>query len=126
MWRDAADRPGPAGGPGRAVSARASLGIMTLESPAESAGEGARAPDAESAAWVRALSAGGAGRDDAAARLHAALLRVARAELARRGGQLRISGPELDDLAHQATAPRADGHRRLGPAAGPARPGPRP
>jgi RNA polymerase sigma-70 factor (ECF subfamily) len=32
------------------------------------------------------------------------LLRVARAELARRGGQLRISGPELDDLAHQATA----------------------
>ena len=36
------------------------------------------------------------------ARLHEALLRVARAEFARRGGQLRISGPELDDLAHQA------------------------
>ena len=77
---------------------------MTVESPAERAGEGARAPDAESAEWVRALSASGAGRDDAAARLHAALLRVARTELARRSGQLRISGPELDDLAHQATA----------------------
>jgi RNA polymerase sigma-70 factor, ECF subfamily len=38
------------------------------------------------------------------AALHQALLRVARAEFARRGGQLRISGPELDDLAHQATA----------------------
>jgi RNA polymerase sigma-70 factor (ECF subfamily) len=38
------------------------------------------------------------------ARLHEALLRVARAELARRSGQLRISGPELDDLAYQATA----------------------
>ncbi len=77
---------------------------MTVESSAERAGEGARALDAESVAWVRALSACGAGRDDAAARLHATLLRVARAELARRGGQLRISGPELDDLARQATA----------------------
>jgi RNA polymerase sigma-70 factor (ECF subfamily) len=38
------------------------------------------------------------------ARLHEALLRVARAELARRSGQLRIFGPELDDLAYQATA----------------------
>jgi hypothetical protein len=38
------------------------------------------------------------------ARLHEALLRVARAELARRAGQLRISGPELDDLAFQAAA----------------------
>jgi RNA polymerase sigma-70 factor, ECF subfamily len=34
----------------------------------------------------------------------ALLLRVARAEVRRRGGQLRISGPELDDLAHQAAA----------------------
>ncbi len=61
-------------------------------------------PDPESAEWVRGLSACGTGRDHAAARLHEALLRVARAELARRGGRLRISGPELDDLAHQAAA----------------------
>jgi RNA polymerase sigma-70 factor, ECF subfamily len=77
---------------------------MTVESSAERAGEGARAPDQESAQWVRALSACGAEQDGAVARLHEALLRVARAELARRGGQLRISGPELDDLAHQAAA----------------------
>ena len=32
------------------------------------------------------------------------LLRAARAETRRRSGQLRISGPELDDLAHQAAA----------------------
>jgi RNA polymerase sigma-70 factor (ECF subfamily) len=32
------------------------------------------------------------------------LLRVARAETRRRNGQLQISGPELDDLAHQAAA----------------------
>jgi RNA polymerase sigma-70 factor (ECF subfamily) len=32
------------------------------------------------------------------------LLRIPRAELQRRGGQLQITGPELDDLAHQAAA----------------------
>ena len=52
--------------------------------------------------WVRALSADRAERDRATARLHEMLLRVARAEVRRRSGQLRISGPELDDLAHQA------------------------
>jgi len=53
--------------------------------------------------WVRALSAAGVERERATARLHEMLLRVARAETRRRSGQLRISGPELDDLAHQAT-----------------------
>jgi RNA polymerase sigma-70 factor (ECF subfamily) len=32
------------------------------------------------------------------------LLRIARSELHRRGDQLQIAGPELDDLAYQATA----------------------
>jgi RNA polymerase sigma-70 factor, ECF subfamily len=54
--------------------------------------------------WVRALSAAGGERERATARLHEMLLRVARAEVRRRGGRLRISGPELDDLAHQAAA----------------------
>ncbi len=54
--------------------------------------------------WVRALSGGRVEREDATARLYEMLLRVARAEARRRGGQLRISGPELDDLAHQAAA----------------------
>jgi RNA polymerase sigma-70 factor (ECF subfamily) len=52
--------------------------------------------------WVRALGGGGAERERATARLHEILLRVARAEAGRRSGQLRISGPEVDDLAHQA------------------------
>ena len=61
-------------------------------------------PDAETDEWVRALSTDGAEREQAAARLHELLLRVARAETRRRGGRLRVSGPELDDLAHQAAA----------------------
>jgi RNA polymerase sigma-70 factor (ECF subfamily) len=59
---------------------------------------------ADQADWVRALSADGAERERAAARLHEMLLRVARAEVRRRGSLLRVSGPELDDLAHQAAA----------------------
>jgi RNA polymerase sigma-70 factor, ECF subfamily len=54
--------------------------------------------------WVAALGGDGAERDDAETRLHGALLRVARSELSRRHGQLNVSGPELDDLAHQAAA----------------------
>jgi RNA polymerase sigma-70 factor (ECF subfamily) len=60
------------------------------------------AADAESAAWLRDLS--GARPASAQQRLHALLLRIARGEVYRRSGQLRISGPELDDLAHQAAA----------------------
>jgi RNA polymerase sigma-70 factor (ECF subfamily) len=54
--------------------------------------------------WVAALQNPGTGRDEAVARLHEVLLRVARAELRRRHGQLNVAGPELDDLAHQAAA----------------------
>jgi RNA polymerase sigma-70 factor (ECF subfamily) len=60
--------------------------------------------DGESAEWLSTLGATGIQREQALARLHELLLRVARAELRRRGGQLRIAGPELDDLAHQAAA----------------------
>ena len=72
-------------------------------SPARLAGRWS-AQDQIPADWVGALTAGGAGREQAAARLHQMLLRVARSEARRRSGQLRISGPELDDLAHQAAA----------------------
>src|SRR6266487_1274017 len=60
--------------------------------------------DAESAGWVRALAGGGPSREAAVARLHGVLLRIARGEVRRRGPRLRISGPELDDLAYQAAA----------------------
>src|SRR4051812_37316886 len=61
--------------------------------------------DIDSQAWVDALSrAGGRERHAAEARLHEMLLRIARAEVRRRSPSLGISGPESDDLAHQAAA----------------------
>ncbi len=61
-------------------------------------------PDAESRRWVRALSSGGAERDDAVRRLHALLLRAARFEIARRRRATADAGPgnAVDDLAEQA------------------------
>ncbi|HEY2173457.1 MAG TPA: sigma-70 family RNA polymerase sigma factor [Mycobacteriales bacterium] len=54
--------------------------------------------------WLDTLAAGGRPREQAVERLHALLLRVARAELGRRSNQHALTGPELDDLAHQAAA----------------------
>jgi RNA polymerase sigma-70 factor (ECF subfamily) len=62
-----------------------------------------RVLDPESAAWVAALGApSDRTREEAYDRLHAVLLRIAGSELRRRGPDPRITGPELDDLAHQA------------------------
>jgi RNA polymerase sigma-70 factor, ECF subfamily len=59
--------------------------------------------DRESAQWVEQLQPGHPRRDQTVASLRAVLLRVAFHELSRRRGQLRsITGPEFDDLAHQA------------------------
>ena len=58
--------------------------------------------DPESAEWVRSLGATGSRREVALTRLHQMLVRIALAEARRRGPGLRIVGPELDDLAHQA------------------------
>jgi len=60
--------------------------------------------DPESAEWVRALAGAGPLREAALARLHGMLVRIARGEVRRRGPRLRLSGPELDDLAYQAAA----------------------
>jgi len=60
--------------------------------------------DDVSARWLADLGATGAVRDAGRRRLHALLLRAARGELSRRSGRLRVSGVELDDLAHQAAA----------------------
>ena len=73
-----------------------------LTIPEWTAGE--RSFDPESAAWVQGLVASGPAHDETVVRLHELLLRVARSEVRRRQGQLRIAGPELDDLAHQAAA----------------------
>ena len=58
--------------------------------------------DPESRAWVDNLTSHGEARDDAIRRLHALMLRLARAEAARRSGWHGIRGAELDDLADQA------------------------
>jgi RNA polymerase sigma-70 factor, ECF subfamily len=60
--------------------------------------------DEGSARWVADLRSEGAARDAAHARLHVLMLRAARAEIGRRSGRIRLTGVELDDLAHQAAA----------------------
>ena len=60
--------------------------------------------DAESAEWVRSLTGADRRREAALGRLHELLVRIAQREAARRAPRLRITGPELDDLAYQAAA----------------------
>jgi RNA polymerase sigma-70 factor (ECF subfamily) len=60
--------------------------------------------DPESAEWLRALAEAGSAREAALARLHGMLVRIAEGEVRRRGPRLRVSGPELEDLAYQAAA----------------------
>jgi RNA polymerase sigma-70 factor (ECF subfamily) len=60
--------------------------------------------DPESAKWLRALAGAGPQQEAALERLHGMLVRVARAEVARRGPRLPVAGPEPEDLAYQAAA----------------------
>lgn len=60
--------------------------------------------DDESAQWLADLTTTEAVGQTGQRRLHDLLLRAARGEVSRRSGPLRVSGAELDDLAHQAAA----------------------
>jgi RNA polymerase sigma-70 factor (ECF subfamily) len=60
--------------------------------------------DPESAWWLGVLAETGPRREAALARLHELLVRIARAEVRRRGPRVRITGPDLEDLACQAAA----------------------
>jgi hypothetical protein len=60
--------------------------------------------DDESESWLRDLSASGARRAIGQRRLHELLLRVAQHELNRRAPRTLVTGPEADDLTHQAAA----------------------
>lgn len=60
--------------------------------------------DPDSERWVTALESDGPAFEDACTRLHGILLRIARSEISRRRGSHQVTGPELDDLAHQAAA----------------------
>jgi RNA polymerase sigma-70 factor (ECF subfamily) len=81
------------------------LGTMATVKPvADQLPAAADRLDAESAEWLGALAGGGRRQEEALSRLHEMLLRIAQRECHRRGPRLRITGPELDDLAYQAAA----------------------
>jgi RNA polymerase sigma-70 factor, ECF subfamily len=59
--------------------------------------------DDESASWLRRLSSASAAERQAAEReLHGRLIRIALSEVRRRSAGTPVTGPELDDVAHQA------------------------
>ena len=78
--------------------------VVPVDSGAGQAAVSAAGLDPDSAEWVRALAAAGSQREAVLARLHEMLLRIARAEVQRRGPRIGLAGPELDDLAYQAAA----------------------
>jgi RNA polymerase sigma-70 factor, ECF subfamily len=79
------------------VAGAGSVARVELAEPTE------RELDAESADWVRRLSAAdGARRQEAESELHARLVRIALAEVNRGSGSTAVTGPELTDVAHQA------------------------
>jgi len=84
------------------------LGSIVVMVPADSGVEKTPAAatrlDPESAEWLRMLACTGPPREAALARLHGMLVRIAQGEVRRRGPRLRVTGPELDDLAYQAAA----------------------
>src|SRR3954447_7483876 len=59
--------------------------------------------DEASQQWVDGLRSSGTEHERCVAALHALLLRVARHEVSRRSGSLRLHGPELEDIAQQAS-----------------------
>ena len=80
------------------------MATMPVNRMAEETPVTATGLDPESAWWLGVLAETGPRREAALRRLHELLVRVARAEVARRGPRVRITGPELDDLACQAAA----------------------
>lgn len=83
---------------------RATLFCVPQSEPATSLemGGAGRSLDPESTKWLDSLR--GARKDEAIGQLHDLLLRVARSEIRRRNTGGQITGPEVDDLAHQAAA----------------------
>ena len=61
------------------------------------AGSGGRRLDEDTARWLADLGGTGLVRERTIGRLHEMLLRIARADLRRRGARQLVTGPELDD-----------------------------
>jgi RNA polymerase sigma-70 factor (ECF subfamily) len=83
----------------RAVSAAAPGGSLSDVEPSRLSAEGL---DEESSGWLRRLGAGSGERQAAERELHARLVRIALSEVRRRSAGTPVTGPELDDVAHQA------------------------
>jgi RNA polymerase sigma-70 factor, ECF subfamily len=84
----------PLSGPSRELpSSDAATGALSLN--------GHRIDD-ETRHWLSSLGGDSRSREEALGRLHDLLLRVAYSELRRRRERHPVTGPELDDLAHQA------------------------
>ena len=60
--------------------------------------------DRENRRWLHDLAAAGPVREAACRELYPLLLRVAKSEARRRAPLLKLNGPELEDIAHQAAA----------------------
>lgn len=107
---EAGVHPGAAAAAGYATALLALAGesrfaeTVTMESPGAGVARGVtRPPDPVSRAWVTRLSRPGAEREDAAAELHALLLRAARFEIHRRRLAFpQLAGADLNDLAWQS------------------------
>jgi RNA polymerase sigma-70 factor, ECF subfamily len=85
------------------------LGTMAVMATEDGAASGTGIPgtrtlDPDSVLWLRSLGGTEEERTAALVRLHDLLLRIAHSEVRRRSGHLRMAGPELDDVAHQAAA----------------------
>ena len=72
------------------------------EDPPTRPPQNATEPPGHPAAWLGRLSAGGGEQQAAERELHARLVRIALAEVRRRSASTPVTGPELDDVAHQA------------------------
>ena len=79
---------------------------MSVEDPdgaAAASPPGRVAMDEVSQSWLDGLRASGRAHEECVTALHAVLLRVARHEVSRRAGSMQLRGPELEDVAQQAT-----------------------
>jgi RNA polymerase sigma-70 factor, ECF subfamily len=85
--------------PGGSLSGVESAGLPTQD-PGGGAPTWGR--DEESAVWLLRLRGGDGQRQAAERELHARLVRIALAEVRRRSASTTVTGPELDDVAHQA------------------------
>lgn len=100
LWWAAGSLAYRSGMAGMRVASRSALGESSVM--AGDASRGAAMAD-EDVDWVEGLTATGPERERTVARLYLSLLAPARAEAGRLGRTLAVRGPEIDDIACQAT-----------------------